>query len=138
MIHYITSITDTHRKTYLQSLCQEKQKIHAYSCDPSHYQKALNELINHFGDRTIVVNAYINQLKNWHVDNQNKQSVTAFSSFLKKLVHTFQYLGFIADLQSTTLLKEAKEKVPHNLILKWTKHCLTEFHSHPFLAEFQQ
>ena len=35
-------------------------------------------------------------------------------------------------------MTKAKEKVPHNLILKWTAQCLTEFHSDPSLAEFQQ
>ena len=140
MIHHNTSITDTHRKTYLQNSVSGKAKdlIHAYSCDPSYYQKALNEVLNHFGDRTIVVNAFINQLENWQVNHQNKQILIAFSSFLKRLVQAFQYLGFIADLQSTTLLKKANEKVPHNLIIKWTEHCLAEFHSDPSLAEFQQ
>ena len=85
-----------------------------------------------------MVNAFINQLENWQVNNQNKQSFIALSSFLKRLAQAFQYLGFIADLQSSTLLKEVKEKVPHNFILKWTEHCLTEFRSDPSLAEFQQ
>ena len=144
MIHHNTSITDTHQITYLQNsvsgkakgiLCQENL-IHAYSSDPSYYQTALNELMNHFCDRTIVVNAFINQLENWQVNHQKKQSFVAFSSFLKRLVQALQYIGFIADLQSTTLLKKAKEKVPHNLILKWTEHCLTEFRSDPSLEEF--
>ena len=139
MIHHNTSTTDTHRVTYLQNSVSGKAKnlIHRYSSDSSYYQTALNELINHFGDRTIVVNAFINQLENWQVNHQNKQSFFAFSRFLKTLVHAFQYLDFIADLQSTTLMKKATEKVPHNLILKWTEHCLTEFHSDPSLAEFQ-
>ena len=140
MIHHNTSITDTHRITYLQIFVSGKAKylIHAYSCDPSYYQTALNELINHFGDRTIVVNAFINKLENWQINHQNKLCFIAFSSFLKRLVQAFQYLGFIADPQSTTLLKKANEKVPHNLILKWTEHCLTEFRSDPSLADFQQ
>ena len=85
-----------------------------------------------------MVKALINQLENWQVNHQNKQSFNAFSFFLKRLVQAFQYLGFIADLQSTTLSKKAKETVPHNLIHKWTEHCLTEFRSDPSLAEFQQ
>ena len=95
MIHHNTSITDTNRITYLQNSVSGKAKdlIHAYSCDPSYYQRALNELINHFGDWTIVVNAFISQL----VNHQNKNSFIAFSSFLKRLVQAFQYLGFIAD-----------------------------------------
>ena len=127
MIHSNTFITDTHRITYLQNSVKRKAKdlIHAYSCDPSYYQTALNELIRHFGDRTIVDNAFINQLDNWQMNFQNKQSFIAFSSFLKRLMQAFQYLGFTADLQSTTLIKKAKKKTPHHLVLKWREHCLT-------------
>ena len=112
IFHHNTSITDTHRVTYLQNSLSGKTKdlIHAYSCDPSYYQTSLNELINHFGDRTIVVNAYFNQLENWQLDHQNTQSFIAFSSFLKRLVQAFQYLGFIADRQPTTLLKKPKKR----------------------------
>ena len=140
MIHNNTSITDTHRITYLQNSVSGKAKdlIQAYSCDPSYYQTALNELIRHFGDRTIVVNKFINQLENWQMNFQNKQSFIAFSSFLKRLVQAFQYLGCTADLQSTTLIKKAKEKTPHQLVLKWTEHCLTERSSDPTLVDFQQ
>ena len=83
MIHHNTSITDTHRMTYLENSLSGKEKdlIHAYSCDQSYYQTALNELINHFGDQTIVVNTSIDRLKNWQVNYQNKQSFIAFSSF---------------------------------------------------------
>ena len=93
-------------------LCIRKAKelIHAYSCDPSYYQTALNELINHVGDRTIVVNAFINQFQNWQVNYQNKQNFFAFLYFLKILVQAFLYLGFIADPQSTTLLKKPKKR----------------------------
>ena len=128
MIHNNPSITDTHRISYLQNFVIGKAKdlIHAYSCDPSYYQTALNEIIRHFGDRTIIMNTFINQLENWQMNFQNKQSFIAFSSFLKRLVQAFQYLGFTADLQSTTLIKKAKEKTPHHLVLKWTEHCLTE------------
>ena len=140
MIHNNTSITDTHRITYLQNCVSGKAKdlIHAYSCDPSYYQTALNELIRHFGDRTVVVIAFINQLENWQINFQNKQSFIDFSSFLKRLVQAFQYLGFTADLQSTTLIKKVKEKTPHHLVLKWTEHCLTDLNSDPTLVDFQK
>ena len=35
-------------------------------------------------------------------------------------------------------IEKPKKKVPRNLILKWTEHCLIEFRSDPSLAEFQQ
>ena len=140
MIHNNPSITETHRITYLQNSVSGKAKdlIHAYSCDPSYYQTALNETIRHSGDRTIIVNTFINQLENWQMNFQNKQSFIAFSSFLKRLVQAFQYLGFTADLQSTTLIKKVKEKTPHHLVLKWTEHCLTDLSSDPTLVDFQQ
>ena len=53
-------------------------------------------------------------------------------------MQAFQYLGFTADLQSTTLIRKAKEKTPHLLVLKWTEHCLTELSSDPTLVDFQQ
>ena len=122
MNQHNTSITDAHWITYLQNSVSGKAKalVHAYSCEPSYNQTTLNELINHFGDRTIVVNAFINQLENWQVNHQIKQGLIAFSSFLSGLIKAFQKLGFIADLQCTTLLKKTKEKVPQNLILKWS------------------
>ena len=118
MIHNNTSITDKHRIQYLQDSVSGKAKdlIHAYSCDPSYYQTALNEPIRHFGDRTIVVNAFINQLENWQMNFQNKQSFIAFSSFLKRLVQAFQYLGFTAELQSSLQHSLRKPRRKHHII----------------------
>ena len=136
MIHNNTSITDTHRITYLHNsvMGKEKDLTHAYSCDPSYYQTALNKLIRHFGDRTIVVNAFNNQLEYWQVNFQNKQSFIDFSSFLIRRVQAFQYLGVIVDLQSTALIRKPKEKTPHHLVLIWTEHCLTELILDPTLV----
>ena len=112
--------------------------IHANSCDPSYYQTTLNELIRHIGDRPKIVSAFINQLKNWQINFQNKQSVIVLSPFLKRLAQAFQFLGCTADLQSTTLIKKAKEKTPHHLVLKRTEHFFAELSSDPTLEEFQQ
>ena len=62
---------------------------------------------------------------------QNKQIFIAFSSFLKRLVQAFQYLGFTTDLQSTTLIRKAKEKTPHH------SFCLNELSSETTLVDFQ-
>ena len=116
MIHNNTSFTNKHRITYLQNSVSGKAKdlTHAYSCDPSYHQTALNELIRHFGDRTVVVNAFINQLINRQMNFQNKQSFIAFSSFLKRLVQAFQYLG----LQQTSSLQHSlrKPKRKHHIL----------------------
>ena len=62
----------------------------------------------------------------------------AFALFLKRLVQAFQYLGYTADLQSSTLMKKAKEKVPHNILLKWTEHTVTSIQTTATLVEFQK
>ena len=80
-----------------------------------------------------------NQLENWKSTNDcNKQNFVAFALFLKRLVQAFQYLGYRADLQSSTLIKKAKEKVPHNILLKWTEHTVTSIETPATLVEFQK
>ena len=141
MVHNKISITDTHRITYLQNSVSGKAKglILAYSCDSSYYNTALNEIMSRFGDPSVVVNAFINQIESWKCNSSyNKQSFIAFSSFLKRLVQAFQNLGFQADLQSSTLLRKAKEKIPHNLLLKWTEYTLTCNVTTTTLVEFQK
>ena len=136
-----TGITDTHQITYLQNSVSGKAKqiIESYSCKSAYYETAQNELMNHFGDPSVVVSAFINQLESWHnTDSNNKKSFVAFSNFLRRLVQTFEYLGFQADLQSSTLLKKAKEKVPYNILLKLTEHRLTITAEPASLRSFQQ
>ena len=120
MIHNNTSITDTHRITYLQISVSGKAKdlIHAYSCDPSYYQTALNELMRHFGDRTIVANAFINQHENWQM---NFQKSKAFPHFWKDLCKT----SITLTLQQTSRLQHSlgKPQRKHHIIwfsMDWT------------------
>ena len=75
--------------------------------------------MDHFGVPSIVVNAFINQLETWPPNNgYNKQNFVSFVSFLKPLEQAFDYLGFKADLQSTILMKKAKEKIPNYIFDK--------------------
>ena len=78
-------------------------------------------------------------MENWKSTNDyNKQNFVAFALFLKRLVQAFQYLGYTADLQSSTLMKKAKEKVPRNILLKWTEHTVTLIETPTTLNEFQK
>ena len=141
LVHNNTSLTDTHRITYLQNsvVGKAKEKIQAYSCDPAYYAIALKELMDHFGDPSIAVNAFINQLEAWRPSNDyNKHNFVSFASFLKRLVHAFEYLGFKADLQSSTLMKKAKEKIPHIILIKWTEYIITSIGNQPTVSDFQK
>ena len=68
----------------------------------------------------------------------NRQNFEAFALFLKRLVQTFQYLGYTADLQSSTVMKKAKEKVPHKILLNSTEHTVTSIETPTTLVEFQK
>ena len=116
-----------------------KDVIQAYSCDPAYCSTALRKLMSYFWDPTIVVNAFINQLENCKPTNDNmKQNFVAFASLLKRLKQAFLHLRYTADLQNSTLLKKAKEKVPHNILLKWTEHSVTSIETPATLVDFQK
>ena len=53
-------------------------------------------------------------------------------------MQAFEYVGFKADLQSSTLMKKAKEKIPNNILIKWTEHTITSIGNQPTLSEFQK
>ena len=92
LVHKNTSLTDTHRITYLQNLVvgKAKEKFQAYSCDPAYYAIALKELMDHFGDPSIVVNAFINQLEAWRPNNDyNKQEFCIFCFFSQTISASF-------------------------------------------------
>ena len=95
--------------------------------------------MDHFGSPSIVVNAFIDQLEAWRPNNDyNKQNFVSFASFLKCLVQAFEYLGFKADLQSSTLMKKAKEKIPLNILIKWTEYTITSIGNKPTVSDFRK
>ena len=88
MVHNNTAITDTHRITFLQNSVFGKTKkiIELYSCNPAYYETALNELMNLFGEPSVVVSAFINQLDSWHTsDSNNKKIIFRILKFSKAL-----------------------------------------------------
>ena len=95
--------------------------------------------MDHFGDPSFVVNAFINQLDAWRPNNDyNKQNFVSFASFLKRLVQAFEYLVFKADLQNSTLMKKAKEKILQNTLIKWTEYTITSIANQPTVSDFQK
>ena len=88
VVHNNTGRTDTHWITYLQNSVSGKAKqiMKSYSCNPAYYETALNGLMNHFGDPSVVVSAFINQLEAWHAtDSNNKKIFCRILKFSKAL-----------------------------------------------------
>ena len=95
--------------------------------------------MDHFGEPSIVVNTFINQLEAWRLSNDyNKENFVSFASFLKRLMQASENLGFKADLQSSTLMKKAEEKIPHNFLIKWTEYTITSIGNQPTVSDFQK
>ena len=95
--------------------------------------------MDHFGDHIIVLNAFSNQLEAWRPKSDyNKQNFVFFASFLKRLLKAFEYLGFEADLQNSTLTKKAKEKITQNILIKWTEYTITSIGNQPTVSDFQK
>ena len=110
-VHDNTSISQTHRITYLQNSVSGKAKdfFRGYSCNLAFYNVALDELESRFGSPQRIVTAYIHRLENWaHISSQNPHTLVSFFTFLKQLVQLFINLRFTADLQSSTVLDIAK------------------------------
>ena len=140
-VHDNTFISQSHRITYLQNSVSGKAKdlIRGYSCNPAFYNVAFAELESRFGSPQHIVTANIHRLENWAlVSSQNHHTLVSFFTFLKQLVQTFINLRFTADHQSSTVPTIAKEKLPHNLLLKWTEHSVENNILSPTLLEFQQ
>ena len=53
-------------------------------------------------------------------------------------MQAFEYLNFKADLQSSTLMKKAKEKIPQNILIKWTEYTITSIGNDPTVSDFQK
>ena len=121
-----TTISDTHRVTYLQNAVTGKAKelIKGYSCNAVFYKTALEDVTSRFGDTFIVVNAYIKQLETWSAATKSRQSFVSFAAFLKQMVQTFKNMIFNADLNSSILTKLVKSKVSEDLLLKWTEYTV--------------
>ena len=139
MVRNNTSIPDTHRITYLQNSLSGKAKdlVHAYSCDPSFYQTALNELLQHFSDCTINFNAFNNQLENWQKNYQNKQSLLAFSLFLKK---KWCKPSITLALQQTCSLQHSlrqPQRKHHTICSEMERTLFTELNSDPTFVDIQ-
>ena len=125
-VHDNTSISQTHRITYLQNSVSGKAKdlIRSYSCNSAFYKVGLAELESRFGSPQHVVTTYIRRLKSWQKMSSLNHTLVFFSTFLKQLIETFHNLHFTADLHCSTLLTLAKEKLPHHLLLKRIEHTV--------------
>ena len=102
-----------------------KALVDGYGCNGDLYASAIHRLQEHFGNPKRIVNAFLKKSNRFKTHNlSHPESYTHFSSLLLTTVDTFQPLGFVHDLHSTTNLKVALAKLPNPVRLEWNKFVL--------------
>ena len=134
------SITDTHRITYLQNSVAgaAKDLFKGYSYNPTFYAAALADIEKRFGDADYIVASYIAELESYpQFPLHDAKSITTYNTFIKEFTRIFSDLGFSSDLTSSTVLRLAKDKLPKQLLVKWTEYTIQKAIAKPSLLHFQ-
>ena len=129
-------MTSSEKIFHLQSSLTSEAKalVDGYGCNGDLYASALHRLQEHFGNPKRIVNAFLEKLNRFKSHNlSHPESYTHFSSFLLTMVDTFQQLGFVHDLHSTTNLNVALAKLPNPVRLEWNKFVLEKDFQQPSL-----
>ena len=129
-------MTSSEKMIHLQSLLtgEAKALVDGYGCNGDLYASALHRLQEHFGYPKRIVNAFLEKLNRFKSPNlSHPESYTHFSSSLLTMVDTFQQLGFVHDLHSTTNLNVALAKLPNPVRLEWNKFVLEKDFQQPSL-----
>ena len=120
---------------HLQSLLtgEAKALVDGYGCNGDLYASAIHRLQEHFGNPKRIVNAFLEMNRFKSPNLSHPESYTHFSSFLLTMVDTFQQLGFVHDLHSTTNLNVALAKLPNPVRLECNKFVLEKDFQQPSL-----
>ena len=128
--------TSSEKMIHLQSLLtgEGKALVDGYGCNGDLYASAIHSLPENFGNPKRIENAFLEKLNRFKSPNlSHQESCTHFSSFLLTTVDTFQQLGFVHDLHSTTNLNVALAKLPNPVRLEWNKFVLEKDFQQPSL-----
>ena len=126
--------------TYLQNALtyRAKDSIIGYSYNGEFYKEAMQELQKRFGKPQHVTAAFLDKLEHWlRPTINNHESFVSFAAFLRQLVPTFILHNFTSDLQSSVVLKIAKDKLAPTMIIRWNEYVLRQAIVQPNLIHFK-
>ena len=115
-------IGDTHlnvgqRIAYLQGLVIGKAKtaIEGFTCNGNLYKDAINELKQRFRNPKVIISKLLEKFINYRPPTTSLLwTIVKFSTFINTMTRTLQKLNFGADLNSTTILEHATNKLPYS------------------------
>ena len=98
----------------------------------------MQELQKRFGKSQHVTAAYLDKLEHWPRPTIiNPESFVSFAAFLRQLVQTFILHNFTSDLQSSAVLKIAKDELAPTMIITWNEYVLRQAIVQPNLIQFK-
>ena len=137
-----SNMSPTEKMIHLQSLVTGPAKlmIAGYGANGDTYELALQRLRENFGNTNrIVNNSFLQRLTNFKPPNlAQPESYMQFSAFLLTLVDTFEQLGFVHDICSTTNLNTALAKLPDPVRLEWNRFVIDKDYDQPSLRHLAQ
>ena len=136
-----SNMSPTEKMIHLQSLVTGPAKlmIAGYGANGDTYELALQRLRENFGNTNRIVNSFLQRLANFKPPNlAQPESYMQFSAFLLTLVDTFEQLGFVHDICSTTNLNTALAKLPDPVRLEWNRFVIDKDYDQPSLRHLAQ
>ena len=136
-----THLSDGQKITYLQGLLIGKAKtaIEGFARNGHLYKNAINELKQRFGNPNVIISNLLEKLINYRPPTTSRPwTIVNFSTFINTMTRTLQELNIEADLNSTTILKHATDKLPYSEEFKWNQFVLRRRIQQPTIADFNQ
>ena len=127
--------------TYLQNALTDRAKgsIIGYPYNGEFYYEAMQELHERFGKPQHVTAAYLDKFEHWpRPIINNPESFLSLAAFFRQLVQTFILtIDFTTDLQSSAVLKIAKDKLAPTMIIRWNEYVPRQAIVQPNLIHFK-
>ena len=122
-VHDNQFLTKSQKLSLLQESIGEgpKNRIFGLLWDSKNYEAALQRLQSLYGNKNLIVDSYISEVRGWKPKNNQDLDVTDFSVLITKLVQVFDALGFHADLKGQALLNDLTSKLSPNQKKSWGK-----------------
>ena len=133
------TLTDDVKLIHLKTLVTGKSKAAieeiAYCC--SMYRDAMKTLERKFEQPQAVVTVHLDKLSSYLPSKlHNSVSKLNFATTMSSLLGVFRSLSYDSDLHSSSLLRQAVQKLPPNLNESWSTHNVKKEYLRPTLLDF--
>ena len=127
VVHNQPYLSDNQRnQLLLQHLREEaKSAVKGYANDPHGYVMSLKTLKYLFGQRSTVARATLSRVtKGKSIGNDDVRGLSDFYYSINECLVTLKQLNYVADLYSSDTLRQAVERLPPKLLMKWSERSL--------------